>query len=188
MAAPLHISTSWLGILLIAACGCGGGNQNSPSAPQQTVAVSISPTSATVQSGGATQQFTAAITGTSNQAVTWNVNNVMGGNPSFGTISPQGVYTSPASVPNSNTATVTVTSMVDSTKAASATIMIPHPSVSRSPSPATALLFAGTNQQVSATVTGTLNSSVLWSVNGITAGNASVGNISANLSSGEHEV
>ncbi|HNB74323.1 MAG TPA: hypothetical protein PLS70_24605, partial [Acidobacteriota bacterium] len=51
----------------------------------QTISVSISPTSASVQIN-AQQQFTASVTGTANTAVTWQVNGVTGGNATTGTI------------------------------------------------------------------------------------------------------
>ena len=50
------------------------------------VTISISPTSATVATL-ATQQFTATVTGTTNTAVSWEVNSVQGGNLTAGLIS-----------------------------------------------------------------------------------------------------
>jgi Glycosyl hydrolases family 39 len=44
------------------------------------------------------QQFTATVTGTTNTAVTWYVNNVLNGNSSVGTITNGGLYTAPATV------------------------------------------------------------------------------------------
>jgi len=82
--------------------------------PIAGLAVTISPTSATVQTDG-TQQFTATVTGSSNTAVTWSA--------SAGTISGSGLYTAPLSVPP-DTATVTATSVADTTKSASATVTI----------------------------------------------------------------
>lgn len=87
------------------------------------VAVSVSPTSATVQTGG-TQQFTATVTGTTNTAVNWLVNTVAGGDSSVGTISATGLYTAPAAVPSAATVTVTAQSVVDTAQAASASVTI----------------------------------------------------------------
>src|ERR1022692_5287199 len=64
-----------------------------------TVAVTLSPTTATVALG-ATQQFTAVVTGNSNTNVTWTVNSVTGGNSTVGTISTQGLYTAPVNALN----------------------------------------------------------------------------------------
>ena len=98
---------------------CGG----STSPPAPSVAITVSPGSASVQAG-ATQQFTATVTGTSNTSVTWSVNSVPGGNSTVGTISATGLYTGPSTVPSSNTVTVTATSVADTTKSASAAVSI----------------------------------------------------------------
>jgi hypothetical protein len=60
----------------------------------ETAGVSVSPISK-VLNAGETQQFTAQVTGLSNTAVTWKVNDVVGGNDLVGTISPTGLYTAP---------------------------------------------------------------------------------------------
>jgi len=83
-----------------------------------TVSVSISPTSATVASGG-TRQFTTGVTGTTNTAVTWSVS---GG----GKISSSGLYTAPT-VSVNTAATVKATSTADTTKSATASITITPP-------------------------------------------------------------
>jgi hypothetical protein len=62
------------------------------------VQVTVSPPSAVVQTL-ATTQFTASVQGSSNQAVTWEVNGVSGGNASVGTINSSGVFQAPESVP-----------------------------------------------------------------------------------------
>jgi hypothetical protein len=76
------------------------------------VTVSISPTSASVATGG-TQQFTATVTGTTNTAVTWSA--------TAGSASSSGLYTAPGTA---GTYTVTATSVTDSTKSASATVNV----------------------------------------------------------------
>ncbi|WP_263416350.1 DUF1800 family protein [Terriglobus albidus] len=48
---------------------------------------------------GATQQYSAVVTGLSDTSVTWEVSGVKGGNATVGTISPTGLYTAPAQVP-----------------------------------------------------------------------------------------
>ena len=50
-----------------------------------------------------TLQYTAAVTGLTNQAVTWEVNGVAGGNATIGTISATGLYKSPAVIPTVST-------------------------------------------------------------------------------------
>jgi len=76
------------------------------------VAVSLTPLSVSLAAGG-TQQFTAAVTGTANTAVTWSA--------SGGTISTGGLYTAPAAA---GAYSVKATSAADSTKSASATVTV----------------------------------------------------------------
>ena len=54
------------------------GNPDAPPPPPPNVTVAVSPNPAFVRSGNA-QSFTAAVTGTSNTSVTWQVNGVTGG-------------------------------------------------------------------------------------------------------------
>ena len=83
----------------------------------QLAAISVSPQSVTL-TPGSTQQFTPAVTGTPNTAVTWSLS------PALGTISAAGVYTAPAAIASPASATLVVTSVADSTQAASATIAL----------------------------------------------------------------
>ena len=73
---------------------------------------------------GITVQFTATVSGTTNTAVTWQVNGVPGGNSTVGTISSDGLYTAPAVQPNPSTVTITAVSQADPTKSGSATASI----------------------------------------------------------------
>lgn len=84
------------------------------------VSVRIAPSSATLNFG-ATQQFTATVTGSSDTSVAWSVDSVPGGNSTNGTISSAGVYTAPTTT---GTHTVTATSNADSSKSASASVTI----------------------------------------------------------------
>jgi hypothetical protein len=78
------------------------------------VAVSISPTSATVASG-ATRQFTATVTGSTNTAVTWSATS--------GTVSSSGLFTAPT-VSANTTVTITAISQADSSQTATATVTV----------------------------------------------------------------
>jgi len=91
--------------------------------PSTPVTVSVSPTSASVRVNR-TRQFTATVQGTSNAAVTWNVNGIVGGNTTVGTISAGGLYRVPSAVPNPSTVSVSAASVADPTKTASATVTI----------------------------------------------------------------
>ncbi|MBI3475006.1 MAG: DUF1800 domain-containing protein [Acidobacteria bacterium] len=92
------------------------------------IQVKVTPATAQVRTG-VKQQFSATVTGTSNTAVTWSVSGVAGGNATLGMVDTGGMYTAPASVPNSNPVSVTATSVADSRAAASgaATIFNPVP-------------------------------------------------------------
>jgi len=78
----------------------------------QTVNVSITPGSASLATG-ATQQFTASVTGSSNTAVTWTATG--------GSVSAAGLYTAPSTA---GTYTVKATSAADTSKSASATVTV----------------------------------------------------------------
>jgi parallel beta-helix repeat protein len=90
------------------------------------VSVAINPTSSSLQTGQ-TQQYTSSVSGTSNTAVTWQVNGVTGGNTTVGTISAGGLYTAPGTVPSGGSVTVTARSAADTTKYANATASISAP-------------------------------------------------------------
>ena len=154
-------------------------NANSGKCPAaaKPVAVTVTPATATVQTG-AMQTFTAAVTNTSNMAVTWSVNDVAGGNSTVGMISTAGVYTAPSTVPSAATVTIKATSAADTTKSASATVTVAAP-ITVAVTPATMNVTAGMTQTYTATVTGASNTAVNWSVNGTAGGSATVGMISA---------
>jgi Abnormal spindle-like microcephaly-assoc'd, ASPM-SPD-2-Hydin len=90
------------------------GLDNVFTTPAAAISVSVSPTTATVASGG-TAQFAAQVTNTSNTAVTWSATS--------GTVSTTGLFTAPA-VTATKTLTVTATSVADNTKSASATVTV----------------------------------------------------------------
>ena len=145
----------------------------------QPVAVTITPTSANVVAKQ-TQQFSATVSGTTNSAVSWQVNGVSGGNSSTGTISSTGLYTAPA-VTAKTSVTITAVSGADTTKSANAAVTITPAATSQPVSiavaPTTASVVAGKTQQFSATVSGGSDTAVAWQVNGVTGGNNSTGTI-----------
>jgi hypothetical protein len=141
------------------------------------VIVSISPTTAKVVAGK-TQQFTATVTNTTNTAVTWSLHGAGCSGAGCGTISASGLYTAPGTVPSPALVTVVATSAADSTKTASASVTI-LPPVAVSVSPTTAQVVAGKTQQFTATVTGTTNTAVTWSLSGVGCSGATCGAISA---------
>jgi hypothetical protein len=104
-----------LGVLLLAAA-CGGP-------PVYPIVLTLSPTTAYVPVGEAVQ-FSVTVAGTPNAAVTWSVNNAVGGNATAGFITTAGFYSAPLSVPSPNQVTVMATSQENGTKFATATVTI----------------------------------------------------------------
>jgi hypothetical protein len=159
---------------LFMAAGCGGG---STSTTTTTVYVTISPLSASVNLND-TLQFTETTSGSTNTAVTWEVNGVTGGNSTYGTISSKGLYTPPTTVPNPNTVTVTVVSQENTSDIANASVAIVS-GVTVAVSPATADLQLGQTQQFTANVSGNSNTAVTWQAGGVSGGNSTYGTISS---------
>ena len=171
-----------IALLTLGFSGCGGGN-GSGTAPSEVTSVSVSPATAQV-STGQTQLFTAQVSGTGafNNAVTWSVNGVTGGNSTNGTIV-GGAYTAPAAVPSPSNVTITATSVKDPTISGNSAITVVASSAvtSVSVNPMTAQVPIGQTQLFTAQVSGTgaFNNAVTWSVNGVTGGNNTYGMISA---------
>jgi hypothetical protein len=95
------------------------------------VTVTMSPQTATVSTFG-TATFTPSVSGTTNTALTWQVNSVTGGGTVTGTISTAGVYSAPHYISgtiipsNGNPVTVTITaiSQADASATATATVTL----------------------------------------------------------------
>ena len=88
---------------------------------------SVSPATANVQEG-TQQQFTATVSGTNDNAITWQVNGVTGAMTSVGTISATGLYTAPSVVPNP--ASVTITAFITDMTTVSGTSIVTITAVS----------------------------------------------------------
>jgi hypothetical protein len=110
---------------------CSGLPKTGGGGPQQ-VTVTVTPATPTVNNF-ATQQFTAAVTGTTNTAVTWQVNGVAGGSQATGFISSSGLFVAPGAVPTKSdgsgnsvptTVTVTAVSQANTAVSKSATVTI----------------------------------------------------------------
>lgn len=123
------------------------------------VTISLSPSTSSLAANQSTQ-FTATVTGSSNTSVTWTLN------PAVGSISASGLYTAPSSISSSQTITVRATSAADTSKVATASVTLnpSAPVVNISLSPSTVSLLQGQSQQFSASVTGSSNTSVNWSL------------------------
>jgi hypothetical protein len=88
--------------------------------------VTVSPSTANIRAASSFQ-FTATVTGNSNTAVTWTVNGTAGGSATLGTISSNGNYSAPATLPNPNALTITATSAASTSASASSALTILNP-------------------------------------------------------------
>ena len=149
-----------------------------------TINVTLSPSTAMLAVSHR-QTFTVQVNNTLNQNVAWQVNGISGGNSMTGQICIAGSnpcqpvsisnggsvdYIAPAGLPSPNPVTVTATSQASGGQSASASVTIlPHIVVSVQPGSAT---LAGAGQEpFSATVSGTENQQVIWSITGTACGN-----------------
>jgi len=123
------------------------------------VSVTVTPGTGTVSAGG-TVQLMAAVTGTSNTGVTWSVN------PATGSISASGqsgVYVAPSIINQQQTVEVEVRSIVQPISFAKALITV-LPAVAITLTPSYFELNQGQNVQFLASVTGTANTAVEWTL------------------------
>jgi hypothetical protein len=112
--------------------GCTGTTKSS--SPSNSVAppsvsgvtVMVAPPSANVRAG-ATQSFSATVTGSSNTSVNWQVNGVAGGSAAVGAISSSGLYTAPNTLPAAGTVTVRAVSSADSSASGSGAVTLQNP-------------------------------------------------------------
>ena len=75
--------------------------------PTVTISPTCTPTPCTLTSGSANQMtFTGTVTGAATTLVDWQVNGILGGNATFGTITAAGVYSAPNTPPIGSTVTV----------------------------------------------------------------------------------
>lgn len=121
-------NASQLGSFSVTVANPGPGAVSSPVSVSvvSTIVVIVSPASASVLAGG-TQQFQATVSGSANQAVTWKVNGVVGGDPNSGTITVGGLYTAPSVIPVSGTASVSALCAADGVTQGTATVSIQDP-------------------------------------------------------------
>lgn len=152
-----YVSTGLLLLLVVLLASCGS-NQSTRTI-STNIRVAVTPTTLTLDQG-ATLQFSATVTGTTNTGVTWSVLEQNGG-----TITAQGIYTAPT---RAGAFHVIATSAADQSKTASSQVMIN--SVLLSITPNIAETVPNGTLQFAATATGTVNHDVIWSVREGTAG------------------
>jgi TonB family protein len=142
------------------------------------IVVNIWPHNSSIRTSlGASSVFVATVTGTTNTSVIWRVTGTGCSGTTCGTIL-EGLYTAPSVLPSLPSVTVTATSQEGPAASASVTVDLVS-TVGMTISPTSAKVVSGAKQQFSATVTGTTNISVNWSVLGPGCERVACGIISA---------
>ena len=100
--------------------------QSACSTVAPAILVAVCPATQSVQAGG-TATLSATLANTTNEAVTWEVNGLAGGNATVGTITSAGVYSAPAHTPMPATVTITALSAADASASGSAQLTITAP-------------------------------------------------------------
>lgn len=179
----LSFAIAWLVSATIVGCGTGttnvhNGPANNPP-PLSSVSVTITPTTATLFLGQ-TEQLQATVTGSTNEAVSWEVNGQVAGSATFGEVSSNGTYTAPAILPAAASVTITAISVTNAMASASATITI-HDDLTLAISPSSINVAESEQQTFTATISssGHPASGVTWSIDGIAGGDATLGTIVA---------
>ena len=137
---------------------------------------SMSPVSANAALG-ATQIFTASFCPAPSAAIVWDVNGVPGGSATLGTILSTGAntaqYTGPTNLPSTNP--VTVRAVAGAATVSATVTIVSSVTVTIAPSGVSVAITQRTT--LTPTVTNTSNTAVTWTVNGISNGNAVLGQI-----------
>jgi len=108
-------------LLALALAGCGGGGGGGGPVD---VSITISPTQVKALAPGDSQTFTATVTGTTNTAVTWKIQEGSAGGSVVSTSDNTATYTAPQATGAFH---VVVTSQADPTKSAIAAIQVGPP-------------------------------------------------------------
>jgi uncharacterized protein (DUF1800 family) len=117
-----------LSLVILVWTGCGGGMNvgGSSSSGSTSNGMTITPTNATLRAGDSTQ-FSATVTGNTNQAVAWWVNGVASGNATVGTIDATGKYKAPGTLPTPSSVTVKATGVADVKLSATTPVNLENP-------------------------------------------------------------
>jgi len=179
----------WLALIAVTQqVACGGKTSTAAvtADPPPAPSVTLSPSSAQISAGG-NVQFIVTVQNAANPAVTWQVNGIPAGNSLVGTITAAGAatasYVAPANVAATMMVTVSAVLQANGTTSGSATVTVNPPPVPEiSISPANPSVVAGTGLELSATVENGPQA-VIWEVNGLPIGNATIGTITSPLGS-----
>ncbi len=155
-------------VCVLCATGCAGGSTagSAPPAPAPSVTVQVAPSNASVLLGD-TAPFTATVTGAPDNAVSWSVNGIPGGNGTMGVISTSGVYQAPGILPSPASMSIVATSQADSQSSAGASVTVTS-DVRVQVAPFSTSVELGAMQSFVATISsaGHPSTAVVWSVAG----------------------
>ena len=154
----MHFRRIGLPLLLVLAAACAPGVPGT--IVTVGVLVAVSPSSAVVPPG-ASQKFQAAVFGSSDTAVAWSVQESSGGS-----IRADGTYIAPAAAGSYH---VVATSHADPTKSSAAPVSVTVPIVIAL-TPSSSALQTGASLKFQASVSGTTDTVVAWSVQEIGGG------------------
>lgn len=138
---------------LLAGCGGGGSTGSLNSTPPPAITISVAPTTATVRLQSS-QTFTATVMNGKSNAVRWAIQELAAG----GSITPEGIYTAPGTM---GVYHIVASSVEDPSKTALAIVTVPVNLTVQVPSPT---LSVRQSQTLTASVVGSSNKNVTWSV------------------------
>ncbi|MEP6781433.1 MAG: kelch repeat-containing protein [Gemmatimonadaceae bacterium] len=148
-------------LLLLSACG--GGETHPVIDGPPGIIVAVNNPSVTI-AAGATYQFTATVSGTTNTAVTWSLKPAGStATVNVGTITASGLYTAPLMAA---TVFVFASSVADNGKMGTAIVTVTAPAITIAIAPASPTVATNGTLQLTATVTGASNSGVTWDLPG----------------------
>ena len=173
----------------------GASGESASATITSNVTVNVAPPSATTATGQR-MSFAAIVAGTSDTTVTWSVNGIANGSAAVGQVCEAGTspcvppagplsgivdYLAPEALPSPNPVTLVATSHADPTRtgASSITVAVSSGNVSVTVSPTYAFVAASggaqSTQQFFASVSGSTNTGVSWSVQSAALGQGCVG-------------
>jgi hypothetical protein len=150
-----HLAALFPIATLVRAVGCGGNSTSRPG-----VMVTIAPPSVPTLNIGASQRFTATVSGADNKTVIWSVQEEAARTWLVPEAPPTAANFTPAAA---GTFHIVATSFADPNASGTATVTVPPPSIAVTPG-AAICLPAGAVQQFVAEVTGAASDGVVWSV------------------------
>lgn len=158
------------------ACSGGGGAANAPAAPSGPV-VTLPPAPAPL-APGATLSLTAQVEHANSATLVWKVDGIAGGNSTVGTVNASGLTGAYAAPMASGAHTITAELASDPERRASITVTIQDTGQGAVLlTPTTGRVATSGTLGFSAAITGGISDQILWSVDGVAGGNATVGTV-----------